>query len=154
MTEPFISVTADGTPGTSRLVAALNDLFLTNLSYWYTASAFHWNTVGYDFPQFHAFLNEVYEMAEAEIDAIAEWLRRFDADAPQAVPSIGLPGTTVKDFARAVEILMEMSESFIGQLKSASLVANELNEQGALNYFASLMDAHQKAVWKFRSILA
>lgn len=137
-----------------RLVAALTDLFTANLNYWYTASAFHWNTVGYDFPEFHAFFAEAYGLAEGEIDAIAEWMRRFDADAPQSMPMVGLPGTTVKDFIRGVETLLDLSLEFIDKLKSASLVANELNEQGALNYFASLMDAHQKAVWKYRSILA
>lgn len=154
MTDHYASVAAAGEPGSARLVAALSDLFTANLNYWYTASAFHWNTVGYDFPEFHAFLAEAYGLAEGEIDAIAEWMRRFDADAPQSMPTVGLPGSTVKDFVRAVEVLMEMSLSFIGKLKSASLVADELNEQGALNYFAMLMDAHQKAVWKYRSILS
>lgn len=152
MSDPFIALTADA--ASDRLAGVLTDLFRTNLTYWYTASAFHWNTVGYDFPEFHALFGEVYEIAEGEIDALAEWIRRFDNDVPQAVQTVGYEGGMVKDFVEGVQILLEMTETFILSLKDACTVAENLNEQGLLNYLAGLIDVHQKLRWKFRSILA
>ena len=138
----------------SEVVPALRALFLSNLSYWYTASAFHWNTVGMDFPQFHALFQEAYEVAEAEVDAMAEWIRRMDADVPQMVAEVGYDGLVVKDFSVGVSVLLEMTEGYLSDLKDACTIAEELNEQGLLNHLAEQIDAHQKLRWKFRSILA
>jgi starvation-inducible DNA-binding protein len=135
------------------LVAALDELFRDNFNYYYKSAAFHWNTTGFDFPEFHGFFGDIYEMAQHEIDGLAEWLRRFDAQAPQMLPKVGQDGAVVTDFRAAVQILLADSEAYIAKLKAASLVANELNEQGALNYLATLMDCHQKLRWKYRSIL-
>lgn len=138
----------------AELNTAITGLFTANFSYFYKAGAFHWNTVGFDFPEFHAFFGEVYSCAEGAIDGLAEWLRRFEADAPQMLPNVGQDGAVVKDYKQAVQILLADSESFIQMLKDASLVASALNEQGVLNYFADLMDKHQKLRWKYRSILS
>lgn len=138
----------------AELNTAITGLFTANFSYFYKAGAFHWNTVGFDFPEFHAFFGEVYECAEGAIDGLAEWLRRFEADAPQMLPNVGQDGAVVKDFKQGVQILLADSEAFIQMLKDASVIAGALNEQGVLNYFADLMDKHQKLRWKYRSILS
>lgn len=137
-----------------ELNTALVGLFTANFSYFYKAGAFHWNTVGFDFPEFHSFFGEVYDTAEGAIDSLAEWLRRFDADAPQMLSNVGQDGAVIKDFKQGVEVLLSDSEAFIQMLKDASVIAAALNEQGVLNFFADLMDKHQKLRWKYRSILA
>lgn len=138
----------------AELVAAVTELFTDNFNYYYKAAAFHWNAVGWDFPEFHGFFGEVYSAAGEEIDALAEWLRRFDAQAPQSLAKVGQDGPVVTDFKQGVQLLLADTEAYIGKLKAACTIANELNEQGALNYFAALMDAHQKLRWKYRAILA
>jgi len=136
------------------LVTILGELFSDNFTFYFKAHAFHWNVLGDDFPQYHSFYGDIYEKVWGRADDIAEWMRRFDAFAPQSLQNVGqLDAMTVTDVQQGIQILMTDSEAFVMKLKAASVVATNLNEQGVLNFFAELMDEHQKLQWMLRSIL-
>lgn len=150
-----VTMASNGTEVSSlkALNDAITELFNDNFSYYYKAHSFHWNILGEDFPQYHNFFGNVYERALDQVDSLAEWLRRFDANPPQVLQKIGQDGMLVTDFHQGVQILLADSEAYVGKLKAASLIASELNEQGILNFFAELIDEHQKENWMFKSIL-
>ena len=43
---------------------------------------FHWNIEGSDFPQYHKFLNKMYEEIYETIDTIAEYIRTLQSYSP------------------------------------------------------------------------
>lgn len=139
-------------PAQDAILAQLRALFEANFAHYATAHGLHWNVLGYNFPEQHAFLQGVYEAAWARVDDIAEWIRRFDAPAPTV---LGPGGTdmVVADFCEAATVLLGQVEDFIALLKGALVVANAANEQGLVNFLAELQDESQKRRWMLRSIL-
>ena len=136
----------------TEIILGLRSLFDANFEHYATAHGSHWNVVGYNFPEQHAFLQGVYEAAQGRIDDIAEWIRRFDAPAPTV---IGPGGTdmVLGDFCEIVTVLLGQTESFIELLKALNIVADAANEQGLVNFLAELQDETQKRRWMLRSIL-
>jgi len=136
----------------TELVVALRGLFELNLNHYATAHGAHWNVVGYNFPEQHAFLQGVYEAAQGRIDDIAEWIRRFDAPAPTVFGPAGLD-MVLGDFCEIVTVLLGQVEEFVAALKDLLVAADAVNEQGLVNFLAELQDESQKRRWMLRSIL-
>jgi starvation-inducible DNA-binding protein len=60
----------------------LKTLLGTEFTFYLKAQGFHWNVEGPDFPQYHAFLGELYQEVYDSIDKIAELIRQLDSYAP------------------------------------------------------------------------
>ena len=140
--------------GYPLLLASLQELFVLNFSFYFKAHGFHWNLLSSDFVEYHGFYKDIYEAAFATVDDYAEWMRRLDTLAPQALTAVGQPGLTVTDLRQGMSILLADTELFIEKLRYAMSVASSLNEQGLLNFLAAEQDAHQKLRWFIRSALS
>ena len=136
----------------TELILGLRGLFELNLNHYATAHGAHWNVVGYNFPEQHAFLQGIYEAAQGRIDDIAEWIRRFDAPAPTVFGPAGL-NMVLDDFCEIVTVLLGQVEEFVAALKDLLVAADAVNEQGLVNFLAELQDESQKRRWMLRSIL-
>jgi len=136
----------------------LRDLLGDVVTFKFLAHGFHWNVRGINFSQFHEFFGEIYEDADGSIDGIGESIRKLNYDAP----------FQLKDFMESADELeptdssdpLEMSRSLYmanedvrESIVHAIYVADELGEQGILNFLAERQDMHSKWQWQLRAIV-
>lgn len=128
--------------------------------YYTKAHGYHWNVEGILFNQFHSFFGDLYEDIYGSIDEWAEWIRRFDEKAVFDVLAIlstsNIKYDLVTDASNPLAMLSSLLSSnnqMLIDLKSAFSVATSANEQGAANYIAERIDAHEKWGWKIKASL-
>lgn len=120
---------------------------------------FHWNVEGPDFPQYHAFLGDLYsEVYDNTIDKLAEIIRQLDVYSPGSLTRFA-ELSQIEDqtlIPRAELMLKELYEDnaiILGLYKQAFHVAEDADEQGICDFIAGRIDAHAKHQWMLRSIL-
>jgi len=119
---------------------------------------FHWNIEGPDFPQYHKFLNKMYENIYETIDTIAEYIRTLDSYSPGSLGRM-LELSIIEEqykIPRAelmLEELLENSETMTRLVVEIFDVATEQNAQGIANYMAELQDLYTKNAWMLRATL-
>jgi len=136
-----------------ELKRVLGDTFaLYNKAHYY-----HWNVEGPDFPQYHDFLNDVYNALFLAVDDIAEQIRQLDAYAPngkrmlveltQIAIDDGIPDPIqmFKNLQSDNQIAME------GILMAYHTAEAEM-QIGLSNFLQDRMMAHKKLDWMLRSI--
>jgi len=141
-----------------QLVEALTKVLGNEVVMYFKAHGHHWNVVGNDFSQFHAFFAEIYEDVYGSIDDTAEDIRKLGAPAPYRLV----------EFARASDIqdaqvgqnamamckdLYDANEIMLNSLKMTFDIANQSNEQGIANFIAERIDMHQKWRWQLNAFL-
>lgn len=122
------------------------------------ANNYHWNVEGPNFPQYHKFLQKLYEEVFDATDDIAEQIRALDAYAPGSfVRFMELTDITdelnIPDGREMIARLSEDNNKVLDTLNVAFSLANELDKQGLADYLAGRIDAHNKHGWMLRSIL-
>ena len=55
-----------------ELIVALKKVLADTFVMYYKAHSYHWNVEGSNFPQYHEFLQNIYEEIFAAVDVIAE----------------------------------------------------------------------------------
>lgn len=60
----------------------LKQVLGTSFAFYIKAAGFHWNIEGPNFPQYHAFLGDLYNEVYGSIDQLAEIIRQLDSYAP------------------------------------------------------------------------
>jgi starvation-inducible DNA-binding protein len=120
---------------------------------------FHWNVEGPDFPQYHAFLDDLYsEINENAIDQTAELIRQLDQYAPGSITrfsELSIIQDQVK-IPRAELMMVELTDDnakLLAMWKEMFPLAEQENEQGVADFIASRIDAHGTHGWMLRSIL-
>ena len=120
---------------------------------------FHWNVEGKNFPQYHLFLDNLYnEVSENAIDRCAEFIRALDHYTPGSLTrfaelSIIQDQTKIPRAELMMAELYEDNTKLLELLKSTFKVAEQEDEQGVANFIAERIDAHGKHGWMLRSIL-
>lgn len=148
-----MAVYPTGSPIHDALRKALADTFV----FYYKAHTAHWNVVGPDFPQYHEFLNELYDELWAAVDPIAEHIRAAGGTATASLAAI-LADSDIREFvnvpdAKAIFVeLVFANERTIAALDDAFKVAAAANDQGLCNFLAERLDVHAKHGWMLRSI--
>jgi starvation-inducible DNA-binding protein len=126
----------------------------------YKVQGAHWNVVGMDFHQFHAFFEEIYLEIDSAIDPIAEQIRTLGADAPfrlsefselsnidQQVRMDSTSRALVLEIHIAIEIALK-------DIEHAFEMANKQSEQGVVGLLAQREDMLKKWRWQLESALA
>lgn len=122
------------------------------------ANNYHWNVEGPNFPQYHKFLQKLYEEVFDATDDIAEQIRALDAYAPGSFTRF-LELTDIKcesTIPSGVEMmtrLIEDNDKVLDTLNVAFKLADEFDKQGLADYIAGRIDAHNKHGWMLRSII-
>jgi starvation-inducible DNA-binding protein len=119
---------------------------------------FHWNVEGDNFPQYHEFLQNLYEEIYSSVDKIAEYIRTLDTFAPGSLSRYA-ELTVIEDQLKVprpnlmfAELLSDNGK-MIDLLNACFSSAEEENKQGIANFIAERLDAHEKHSWMLRSIL-
>lgn len=140
-----------------QLIGLLRQYLANSVVLASTAHGFHWNVEGPLFEEFHELFGEYYEDINGTVDAIAEWMRAFDVQAPYTLQqfmdaqNIGETLSVTNSPIVMTRMLLVMNDKFINDLKVMFTSANEVNEQGVADFFAARIAAHQKWGWMFRS---
>jgi starvation-inducible DNA-binding protein len=119
---------------------------------------FHWNVEGPNFPQYHAFFDDLYAEVYGSTDKCAEIIRQLDSYAPGSLTrfnelSFIQDQTKIPRAELMIAELFDDNEQIITYLKETFRVAEEEDEQGVADFVASRIDAHSKWRWMLRSIL-
>lgn len=140
------------------LADSLKVLLGTSYAFVIKAQNFHWNIEGPNFPQYHAFLGDLYSEVYGSIDKTAEYIRTLESYAPGSLTrfrELSIIEDQVK-IPRAELMMQELysdNEKIIELLKQCFSDAEQENKQGIANFIAERDDAHNKHAWMLRSIL-
>jgi starvation-inducible DNA-binding protein len=118
----------------------------------------HWNVRGYNFSQYHAFFQEIYEDIYGSIDPFAENIRKMKSFPLTLTEMVSV--ASIKDDTKSTDCeelakdLYQKNMMFIGMLKNLFNVATEADEQGIANFIAERIDQHHKWDWQLSASIA
>lgn len=144
---------------TEKLIEMMRVAFATNFTWYLESHNAHWNVVGPDFPEYHEFLNKVYDDAQDAIDDYAEKIRQLHAFAQgtyfdiikESILSDPTPGA--QDPKQIFDQLDKDNEILIKHLQDTFDQATKVREYGLQNFLADRIDSHKQFGWMIRSIL-
>lgn len=141
-----------------QLIQQLKVILGTNFALYLKTHNFHWNIEGSNFPQYHSFLDGLYNSIWEQNDDIAEHLRKLDAYAPGSFTrflelSAIDEELSIPQALEMMRILKNDNDKFIIQLRAGIVVADQANEPAVGNFLQDLLGKHQKHAWMLRSII-
>jgi starvation-inducible DNA-binding protein len=139
-----------------QLVQQLKVVLGSTFAFYLKAHNFHWNIEGPNFPQYHSFLDGLYNEVWGAVDAIAEHIRALDAYAPGSLgrfsqlsvvdDQINIPN------ARAMFSELESdNQKIIAELTKAYVLAEKENKPGLSNFLQDRIDIHSKHGWMLKA---
>jgi starvation-inducible DNA-binding protein len=139
-----------------QLVQQLKVVLGSTFAFYLKAHNFHWNIEGPNFPQYHSFLDGLYNEVWGAVDAIAEHIRTLDAYAPGSLgrfsqlsvvdDQINIPN------ARAMFSELESdNQKVIAELTKAYVLAEKENKPGLSNFLQDRIDIHAKHAWMLKA---
>jgi starvation-inducible DNA-binding protein len=139
------------------LVQKMKVLLASTYAFYLKAHYFHWNVEGPDFPQYHDFLNNLYQAIYANVDRIAEEIRALDAYAPGSFDRFSTL-SVINGEERILlprELFSQLfadNSIYLSLLMETYTAANTANQIGLSNFLQDLTDQHKKHQWMLRSI--
>lgn len=143
-----------------ELVRALSTVLSDTVVLKYKVQGAHWNVIGGDFHQYHAFFMEIYLEIDSAIDPIAEQIRTLGASAPfrlsefSELSNIDQPVRIDSTSRALVQEIHTAIEIALKDIHLAFELANQLNEQGVVGLLAQREDMLKKWRWQLASALA
>jgi starvation-inducible DNA-binding protein len=141
-----------------QLLEALKKAFATTHAFYLKSHGFHWNVVGNDFPQYHAFFETIYSEVYEAVDSFAEHIRACGEYAPASYTELSQL-SDIKDELEPtsalgmIQILSEDNQTVLYSLRAAYQAAEAAGEIGLSNFLQDRYDAHTKHGWQLRSTL-
>lgn len=133
---------------------ALADTFAMYLK----AQYYHWNVEGPDFKQYHDLFSDVYGNVYGAVDPMAEEIRALDAYAPGSLGRF--QDLTTIDDENTVPAALEMvkriaddNQKVLMTVQAARDKADELGQNGLVNFLEDRLDQHKKLAWMLRATL-
>lgn len=140
-----------------ELIIALKKVLADTFVMYYKAHSYHWNVEGSNFPQYHSFLNDLYEEIFGAVDTIAEHIRQIDGYTPTSL--IELKSYSMisedEDVVSAMSMmnrLIDANNLVLASLMMAYQAAEQATEIGLSNFLQDRVAAHQKHGWMLKSI--
>jgi starvation-inducible DNA-binding protein len=141
-----------------QLLEALMKSFATTHAFYLKSHGFHWNVIGNDFPQYHAFFETIYSEVYGAIDSFAEHIRACRAYAPASYSKLSQlsdiqdePGQPAA--LEMIQILYSDNQTVLDSLRAAYQAAETAGEIGLSNFLQDRYDVHTKHAWQLRSTL-
>lgn len=142
-----------------QIIAQLRIILANTVVLYWRAHVIHFNVIGADFPQYHAFFNTVYDDLQDAIDPVGEHIRMVGGKVPTSLPAL-LDITSIEgnveedaDFATMLTDFQTANESTITTLREGITIADEAGEPAVSNFLQDRLGAHQKLGWMIRSML-
>jgi starvation-inducible DNA-binding protein len=140
-----------------ELIVALKKVLADTFVMYYKAHSYHWNVEGSDFPQYHSFLNDLYEEIFGAVDTIAEHIRQIDGYTPTSLTELKSYSmiSEDEDVLSAISMmnrLLDANNLVLASLMMAYQAAEQATEIGLSNFLQDRVAAHQKHGWMLKSI--
>jgi starvation-inducible DNA-binding protein len=144
----------------SMLVNRMRIILADAYILYFRSHNYHWNIEGSNFPQYHKFLDDVYNELFERLDHIAEQIRTLGAYTPTSFreminisnlndsATIGVPSAESM-FSQ----LLSDNEKYIANLNVGYKLAETAGEAGLSNFLQDLIDKHKKLSWMITSTL-
>jgi starvation-inducible DNA-binding protein len=139
-----------------NLVLQMKVVLGSSFAFYLKTHNFHWNVEGPNFPQYHDFLNNLYNEVWNAVDAIAEHIRALDSYAPGSLgrfselsvidDQVNIPN------AKAMFAELESdNQKVIAELTKAYRLAESANKSGLANFLQDRIDVHAKHSWMLKA---
>ena len=140
------------------LLDELKKVHADAFTFYLKAHFYHWNVEGPDFPQYHDFLQNLYQEVFASVDTLAELIRTLDSYAPGTLTRLkeltSIEETDDVPNARTMMTrLLQENNILRASLLTAYTTADTTGEVGISNFLQDRIQAHEKHAWMLRSIL-
>ena len=140
-----------------ELIVALKKVLADTFVMYYKAHSYHWNVEGSNFPQYHSFLNDLYEEIFGAVDTIAEHIRQIDGYTPTSLTELKSYSmiSEDEDVVSAMSMmnrLIDANNLVLASLMMAYQAAEQATEIGLSNFLQDRVAAHQKHGWMLKSI--
>ena len=140
------------------LLDELKKVHADAFTFYLKAHFYHWNVEGSDFPQYHDFLQNLYQEVFASVDTLAELIRTLDSYAPGTLTRLKELTTIeetddVPDAKTMMTRLLQENNILRASLLTAYKTADTTGEVGISNFLQDRIQAHEKHSWMLRSIL-
>ena len=140
------------------LIDELKKVHADAFTFYLKAHFYHWNVEGSDFPQYHDFLQNLYQEVFASVDTLAELIRTLDSYAPGTLTRLKELTTIeetddVPDAKTMMSRLLQENNILRASLLTAYTTADTTGEVGISNFLQDRIQAHEKHAWMLRSIL-
>ena len=140
------------------LIDELKKVHADAFTFYLKAHFYHWNVEGPNFPQYHDFLQNLYQEVFASIDTLAELIRTLDSYAPGTLTRLKELTTIeetddVPDAKTMMTRLLQENNILRASLLTAYTTADTTGDVGIANFLQDRIQAHEKHSWMLRSIV-
>lgn len=135
---------------------ALKIVLADTFTMYFRTHSYHWNVIGPNFSEYHAFFGTLYEELHGSIDVIAEQIRAVNSFAPSSLDRLKEltrieEADTIPNAERMFQILINDNNIVLDSLKQAYDLAEKNDELGLANFLQDRMDIHKKHGWMLRA---
>jgi len=140
------------------LIDELKKVHADAFTFYLKAHFYHWNVEGPNFPQYHDFLQNLYQEVFTSVDILAELIRTLDSYAPGTLTRLKELTTIeetddVPDAKTMMSRLLQENNILRASLLTTYNTADTTGEVGIANFLQDRIQAHEKHSWMLRSIL-
>jgi len=140
------------------LIDELKKVHADAFTFYLKAHFYHWNVEGPNFPQYHDFLQNLYQEVFTSVDTLAELIRTLDSYAPGTLTRFkeltSIEETDdVPDAKTMMTRLLQENNILRASLLTAYTTADTTGEVGIANFLQDRIQAHEKHSWMLRSII-
>ncbi|MHB8378209.1 MAG: Dps family protein [Dehalococcoidia bacterium] len=142
----------------TRIIPVLRRAQANALVMYLNTKRYHWFTYGPLFRDLHLFFDEMAASALAEVDPLAERTRMLGGDALSMPQEIAMTASVrIADGTPAPRDMLEEAlvneRQIIGEMRAAARTADEENDPGTNDLFATLVQTHEKNAWFIEEFL-
>lgn len=135
---------------------ALKIVLADTFTMYFKTHSFHWNVIGPNFNDYHAFFGTLYTELHGAVDLIAEQIRAVNSFAPASLNRLDEltrieEADTIPAADRMFQILINDNNIVLDSLKQAFDLAEKNEELGLANFLQDRMDIHKKHGWMLRA---
>lgn len=135
---------------------ALKIVLADTFTMYFKTHSFHWNVIGPNFNDYHAFFGTLYTELHGAVDLIAEQIRAVNSFAPASLNRLDEltrieEANTIPAADRMFQILINDNNIVLDSLKQAYDLADKNEELGLANFLQDRMDIHKKHAWMLRA---
>lgn len=140
-----------------ELIEQMKKVLATNFAFYLKCHNFHWNVEGPNFPQYHSFLDSLYNEVWGAVDSIGEQIRTLEAYAPGSLSRFQTL-SAIQDqlnIPSALKMIKELESdntTLISELTKAQKMAEKEGCVGLSNFLQDRIDTHFKHGWMLKSI--
>lgn len=149
---------AIGDNARKQVASALRGVLADTFVLYAKTHGFHWNVVGPDFSQLHAFFDEQYNALWQSLDELAERIRSLGELAPSSLKEMQESHSLEESSGQptAAQMLQQLLKGHEGAIKSvrkALEIAEKGGDEVTVDLMVERLAYHEKTAWMLRSHL-